>query len=53
MVDIGEISITTKSASTESHSEGFKPAGRKMRVKKKRVQDSGFYEADGDDAVAL
>jgi myosin protein heavy chain len=53
MVDIGEISITTKTASTESHSEGFKPAGRKMRVKKKRVQDSGFYEADGDDAVAL
>ncbi|KAF1827661.1 uncharacterized protein K489DRAFT_427988 [Dissoconium aciculare CBS 342.82] len=52
MADMGEISITTKTTTSESHSEAFRPAGRKMRVKKKRVQDSGFYEADGDEAVA-
>jgi myosin protein heavy chain len=49
MADIEQISVTTKTITTD----GFKPSGRKMRVKKKRVQDSGFYEADGDDAVAL
>jgi myosin protein heavy chain len=52
MADVGEINITTKTTTTESRSEGFKPAARKMRVKKKRVQDSGFYEADGDEAIA-